>query len=518
MTLSRASVLCVIATIVTCIGIFFQFNFTEWANQLYFNGDNITLALVIKSIIDGQPFHWVFSSQTFLFPEGPLFFISYWLSADLKTALLTNAYLNLALLGIPIYLLGKKLLPKDQDSLISFASFFSLCSLTLVLESTPDINASTILTPVFFVTYYSGVIIVSLFGLVLLSKLPKSNNNHRLFIGLAFILTGGLTYSSDPLYLLQVIAPLVTISLVLYVCNQNLRKAWALVFILAISGLIAGLIIRHWTSSYAVASVGSYIDVTKVGQAFTGLFSIIRNSVDQPFHGLLWLFWGSLFVIHSICTFIFLNRNGATDKFGFDAKLVHLFCIASPLITISGVLLTGNFYTRYLLPLPVFTLLGFSLILPRIVSNRISVSAISGTLVLASSFFLYVYLTFNREPTPNETDVKCYNTYASRFDLHPVGGFWTSRYLTLYSPSEHQVFQVFNDFKPHNWLSNKIDHTNTSINAVIVDHEIKPFLLNQADTEVLGKPTIIYTCQQFRIYVYDQFSDGFRILNERIRQ
>lgn len=518
MTISRAFLLCIFATIVVSIGIYIKFNFSEWSDKVYFDGDNITLALVIKSIVEGQPFRWVFSSQTFLFPEGPLFLVSYFFSVDLKGALLTIAYLNLALLGIPVYLLGRRLLPNAQYGLLGLAMFFSLCSLTLILESTPDINASTIITPFFFATYYSGVIIVSLFELLLISNLVERKDPHRLFLITLFVILGGLTYSSDPLYLLQVIAPLVTVSLILYIHYRCQKESVALAFFLTICSLIAGLMIRHWTSAYTVASVEDYINPTKVGQALTALFLIIAKSINNPFQQFLWFFWPLLFIAHTIYTFKILRKDDATNALNYDARLVHLFCVASPLITLAGVILTGNFYTRYLLPLPMFTMVGFSLMFARIFSARVCFASIFMTLIVTSLCFWTEYTAAPQKPTPNQSDVNCYRSFATRYDLHPVGGYWTSRYLTLYSPGANQVFQVLNDFKPYNWLSNKVDHSNTSINAVIVDHEKKPSLINQVDTEVLGEPTVIYACQQFDIYAYHPSSNGFRILNERIRQ
>ena len=516
MIFNRPFALCVLATIVVSFGIFVQFNLSEWSDQLYFNGDNITLAMVVKSIIEGQPFRWVFSSQTFLFPEGPLFFASYILSGNLQASLITNAYLNLFLLGISVFLLGRKLLRNTQNSFLALATFFALLSLMLVLESKPDINGSTILTPVLYATYYSGVVIVALFSLLLLGAINSAQNNRILFLSFFYIFFGGLAYSSDPLYLLQAFAPLTAASLTLFIVDKKNRKFSVMLFALTIASFAIGLVIRYVTSSYAVASVGNYIDLAKIGLAFTGILSIIRNSIDEPFHAFLWLFLTLLFVVHAVFSLKLLRKDDY--GFGYSARLVHFFFFVSPLITIAGVLLTGNFYTRYLLPLPIFTLIGFSLMLPRVIPNRSTATIVFGTLVFTVCYFCIGYMSTPREPTRNELDVSCYRNFAIRYNLHPVGGYWTSRYLTLYSPSEHQVFQVLDDFKSFNWLSNKIDHSNTSINAVIVDHERKPFLIDHADTEILGSPSIIYTCGQFDIYVYPQPSEGNKILNERIRQ
>ena len=43
---------------------------TDWEINLLYTGDSLVLPLLRESILAGQPFEWVFSSQLFLFPEA----------------------------------------------------------------------------------------------------------------------------------------------------------------------------------------------------------------------------------------------------------------------------------------------------------------------------------------------------------------------------------------------------------------------------------------------------------------
>jgi hypothetical protein len=43
---------------------------TQWENFFFNNSDMLTLPLVQQSIALKEPFHWVFSSQIFLFPRA----------------------------------------------------------------------------------------------------------------------------------------------------------------------------------------------------------------------------------------------------------------------------------------------------------------------------------------------------------------------------------------------------------------------------------------------------------------
>lgn len=518
MTLVRSVFLCVTATLVVYLGICAHFTIAAWSDQLYFNGDNITLALVVKSISEGQPFRWVFSSQTFLFPEGPIYYFAYLLAGDLKSSLLATSFINCVLLVVPILLLGNRIYPRNNSGLESLALFFALFSTNLVLESTPDINGSTILTPVLFATYYSGAVIVALYSLLILPNALSGSFVQRVLSGFILVLLGGLTYASDPLYLLQVLLPLAFGSIVLAITEPSFTKYSKRVVLLTIASLLTGLAIRYWTSPYAVATVGSYINLSKIVDAFSGLFTIIRGSTSEPFHALLWAFWSLLFLAHGFYTLRLLKRAESTSISLLNVRFLHLFLFLSPVITVSGVLFTGNYFTRYLLPLPVFTLVGFSLMLPGLINSRL-VSVL--TLTILAFCGLYFSMNNNaveRGITTNESDVQCFTKVAKENDLHAVGSYWTSRYLTLYAPAEHQVYQVLNDFKPFNWLSNRLDHSKTSINSVIVDRESKPLMITVNDTKTLGKPDLVHACQQFDIYVYKPGSSGHELLNVLIRQ
>jgi hypothetical protein len=85
---------------------------TPWADMFLYNADSITLALIVKSVRAGESFHWVLSSQLFLFPEGLLYAVSSVLVPAVKYSFLLNAFINLICL-FALYFLIAKLILKD---------------------------------------------------------------------------------------------------------------------------------------------------------------------------------------------------------------------------------------------------------------------------------------------------------------------------------------------------------------------------------------------------------------------
>jgi hypothetical protein len=73
---------------------------TDWEINLLYSGDSLVLPLLRESVLAGEPFEWVFSSQLFLFPEGVLYWIVSSFTDNPRAALAGLAVLNLVLLYV----------------------------------------------------------------------------------------------------------------------------------------------------------------------------------------------------------------------------------------------------------------------------------------------------------------------------------------------------------------------------------------------------------------------------------
>lgn len=496
------------------LAIIFHLNRGEWKDAFYYDGDNITLALALKSIVDGERFRWVFSSQSFIFPEGPLFSIAYLISENFKSALLTSTYLNIGLIVGLIFLIARHIHAECKQTLLSITLFIVILIFSFNLEYKPDINSTTIITLILFTTYYVGVLIISLLQIWFYSLASNLVASTRLFVGVLIAFITGLASASNPLFLLQFVAPCLFLSATLFLTHHFRRDA---IFVLytSLAGVVIGFVIRKFLSAYTAASVYSYISIDQIYNAIHNLSLILKAGVDDPSILLLWSFWLLLFIIHGLMFFNLLRLQ--CESAGFAFTLFHAFCVLSPLITLAGVVLSGNHLTRYMIPIPFFTLVGASLIAPTFFRFKWSYSHIAVVLILGTLFTYISYLNFSNAIPNAEKNIECFSNYAKTAYGKFVGSFVTSRYLNLYSDAGTPIYQVNKEFRPLNWLSNRHDHINDKIDHVIVDKRDYPVLITPTDTIILGRPSLVHECHDFYIYRYDHTSKGFKLLNERVQ-
>lgn len=497
------------------LGVIFQLNRGEWKDAFYYDGDNITLALALKSIIDGESFRWVFSSQSFIFPEGPLFSVAYLISENFKSALLTSTYLNISLIAVLIFLIARHIYADYRQTLLSTVLFIVFLIFSFNLEHKPDINSTTIITLILFTTYYVGVILVSLLQIWLYGLASNLVALTRLTVGMLIACSTGFACASNPLFLLQFVVPCLLLGAILTLTHDYRRDA---IFVLCTSlgGAVIGFVIRMFLSVYTAASVSSYISIDRMYSAIASLTLSVHTGVNDPLILLLWSFWLLLFFFHGLVYIYALRQQEGPVGFGFI--FFHAFCILSPIITLAGIVLSGNHLTRYLIPIPFFTMAGAALIAP--VFFRSGLSHFHIVLVLLSGTLLtYISYLNVSKATPNaESNIECFFNYAKETNAKFVGSFATSRYLNLYSNLGTPIQQVDKEFKPLNWLSNRYEHLGDRISHVIVDKQDYPVLITTTDTIMLGRPRSVHECHDFYIYRYDPTSNGYKILNERVRQ
>lgn len=505
------------ATLVACIFltvcvVYSQINFGSWTQLFFYNGDSITLALLIESIKNKESFNWIFSSQTFLFPEVPIYFLSYLLTQNHRVALVANAILNIFILYFFVYLLAKQLYSTILERIVPIILISLFLCLSLILESNPLINSASIVTLLLFNTYYYGSILVALFLLFLMSEIKNKNLNVYSIEFISAVVIGALTYGSNPLLLIYFLVPMLAISL-FYTIGEEGKSVFIKIILAIAICLIIGTLIRRLTSHYIALSVNGYIDLLRMPESFMKLINVLSTSIKTKEIFLLWFMWLILYVFHAAAVFRLIVKN-KSEFVSQTFPFVHLFFILTPVFIIAAVVVSGNYLTRYLIPIPLFTLVGFSLLIPRLVSFRSQCFLIF--CLLAFSIFGIINRLSNPSIVPDvvKSDIDCYVEVAQKKKLISVGSFWTSRYLTLHGG--RNVYQVTNDFNPHNWLSNRYDFSNIIVNSVVVDKAIHPAHLNEKNAAVLGAATNTYECHSFLILYFDEFSDGFNILNKKL--
>ncbi len=487
-----------------------QIGYGAWKELFLYNGDSITLALVSKSIWHAEKFNWVFSSQTFLFPEGPIYFLCYLVSGSFKSALFINAYFNILSIIALLILITRYALEDRSSRLISIIIFLILFSAAILCEANPSININTIVTLILFNSYYSGVVLSSLLILWLLCKIASRDHFSWAYF-ILMVLIGGFTYGSDPLLLLQFLTPLAAVAFV-FLRFPLFRYQAKILLSTTVFSLAVGFLIRYLTSDFISRPVTGYLNFKGIWHSLVELSQIFINSYNTPQIFVLWVFWVVLFLVHFIF-FIRLVTSNKTLQTNYAFQLIHVLCIVIPIITIMGVLVSGNSLTRYLLPIPFFIFIGISLLAPYMLSfKKLFFICLLGFITVSTPAVVRNQSS-ETPPLISEVDLQCYENINKATELISVGSFWTSRYLDLYG--NYRVYQVSKELTPYNWLVNKYEDSHINLNSVVVDKVDHFAHVNAADTEVLGPPSNIFNCTRFNVYQYDKDTLGYSLLNQK---
>lgn len=502
---------------------------TPWRDLLFYDGDNITLALVAQSIERGEPFAWVFSSQSFLFPESLFFALSYWIAGEPIQALLINAGVNFLALFVLMALLSRSVFLKSESvsqsesiwAIRAQTIFFIIVSLALSLEAQPDVNGFTVLSLVGLSTYYVGAILVALTQLGMLAVAWRTDYPPSRIWAIAFIAIGALAFASNPLFLLQAMLPMGLLGLLFFWHARFRAHGKALMLWIGLS-LVLGLGIRMATGFLTVASPLGYVHVDQVVTAVTYLGALIQNLSWGSPYGWWWVGLLGLWLLQ--CFYCVRHwRQWQSDLEGARLLLVHGFLCAAPIVTMITVVMSGNMYTRYFLPVPVCIGMGASLAIADYQRQLQQPFQFAQRIAALLAFSLGGIAMFfqNSDAWENSNyaaSVRCYETMAQTHELRAIAGYWDARYLTLHSSERLKVMQVREDLRPYHWLSNRYVQNDIPMNAVIVSHLQKSGHLTLHDVRVLGEPSALLQCPLFDVYFFSRDTLGFEIINTRINQ
>lgn len=519
-------------------------NTSDWKEFVLGNSDILTLSLVWQSITSAEPFHWVFSSQIFLFPELPIYALASLFGGSFKTTLIINAFINITL----VYVLFRAIISTVSTNKIINISFSLLTTLVIVgLMAIEHREGGNLAMYMFVTTAYYGVILSALFvlytTLLLIKNLPIKENlqKNRLLIGLGFTVSL-LAGVSNPLFFLQFSAPLLVILILLFALKVINKKTFLWLASIQAGAIILSVIIRKvFLSQYfsPLGEITNYIRSQNIIPAIQTYVEMAQNMlggsakqkaeillIGAALVGACVLLVQALYVLKSSRT---AKKKKLSDT---DILLIAIGCLA-PLATIAGAVLTGNPLTRYLLPILFFTPLAFIPLYSAIAQKY--TYAIKISLCVAVAFLLGIALL--KQPVKNLTELKnYYHPGAQCLDAQLAGTphkagvaqYWRARVLQLNSRDGHTLVQTDGSLKRFGWLYNNAAYDLYDLSYVIVD---KPEQVTSQDISkeggfpipasavlyALGQPTAIYNCHDFDIYTYDNSNPGKAILNRTVR-
>ena len=501
---------------------------SAWNDILLYNGDSLVLPLIAGSI-GKEPFEWVFSSQLFLFPEVPLYALSSLFTATPQAALVFNACLNLLILYAALRMIGTLLMPRGTSRLLLVGSSVlstSLFAAFVVLEPSPSVNGVAVATLYLVTTYYYGAVVAGLavFTLTLWFIRSRQSESPRRWVTATYVasvvLIGTLAAASNPLYLFQIVAPLVVTLVVVVFLN---RLGWAEFGIIAGAQLIvtaASMAARIVLAPFLSASVSRYVRTDDMPQSLRILNHVVAELLSSP-SGTLKLTLVSAVFLGSVVLAVRALYAGArpriADRISSLDVFVHVFVTLSVIALLVGFVATGSTTTRYLLPMFVFPVLGAQVVILRVASwlcsrtlagsssrarlaRTLSVSAIAAILTLLALGVLAwgaprVLSASNGERYDYPA---CLDKFLAGTQSDGVASFWVGRQLEVYGSHSGDVLQVDSTLGVDSWMINLASYVDQDFSFVVVDGNI----ITEKSVKPLGAPAAVINCPAYEIYDY----------------
>lgn len=501
---------------------------TTWAGILFDNADSVVLPLMRESLAKGEPQEWVFSSQAFLFPEGMLYAFSSLFSNSIRVTLAINAVLNVVLLYVAFRVIAHLLAHRSRHRFveISIALTSALGFVLLVLlEKNGNVNLSGLATPYLTTTYYYGVVLSGLVTIALILWVTRSfgaiawGRKRVVIFTAVLVAVAALTTFSNPLYLVQVFAPIsVVLLILLFFARASSKRASYMVAVMA-GGIVLGLLFRAAFSRLFPAAIKQYLVLDNIPSSFRQVRLTFNEMMSSGQGALRFLLIGFLLLI-SLVIFVFACYAQARPKLAKRVSTEEIFITG--FVIVSGVSLTvgmvgtGSITTRYLEPLTVFpllTLMSVGIHVLRRMLAEVEKAALRRSLVRyltivagAASALIAILGAASIPAVSRLVDDNQYRTgaclhrYLGNSDRNGVGSFWLSRPVQLYGDQKGEVLQVNSEMSPYEWMINMGSYEKTDFSYVLIDNVSAPSAIDT--TAVLGRPARVVDCGGYDIYDY----------------
>jgi hypothetical protein len=516
---------------------------TNWAGTFLYNADSLALPLMKESILRGEPFHWIFSSQNYLFPEAPIYFLSALFAKSARVAMYINGCLNIVILYALFRSIARQLAHRSRhrfvEITIAIAATFAFVVFVL-LEPAAEVNGRGIATLFLFSTYYDGVILSGLAVIALSLWLtrafgPVEWGRHRVMTyGVAVVVLTSLTAFSDPLYLLQLVAPLAAAALVLVFLG---RLTWRGFWILAVPttlGTIVAVALRAAFSNTFASSIGGYISFPHIPDSLHVLFSTAREMLHTGTGALAIILLGGLLLV-TACVFVFATYAQARPRLAAQIATSEVFIVtfvsASTISLITGMVITGSTTTRYLEPIyvfPILTLVTLGVfILRRLLVGvkraalRRSLSRFAIAVAAVGTVLFMIVGAVNVAPVATSasgkgyTGEKCFDSFVGTSKINGVGSYWSVRPLALYGDSRGAILQAddaHGNLEAFAWINNLGAYVGKKFSFVITDSSNQ---IGPSGIQNLGRPSQVVSCPGYLIYDYSG-THGQSVLNKEI--
>lgn len=460
---------------------------TARAELLFRDGDSLVVALLVRSIGDGEPFDWVMSSVLFL-PEivvfGLLWMLGRLFSLDANAVLTMNAVVNLAgLYGAVRFAAGRRSAGRAPISWSLVAmSAFCVVAMTEASASRDALELASLLTTT---TYYSATVIAVLLSAGLIRRAFDHDGPRARFpvwMGVVAL----VSVLSNPMYAAWATAPLAAILVIAAVYPAARHRALPLLWGL-LGGTVAGWLLRIPLSAWIANDGTEYAQPELWPQSARYYGELLGDRLSTP---LGWL-GTAIVALLVVAAFVLSLRTRS-----IGARLLAVSAWAVPLLVLIGAVALGTHAARYLEPVVFAPILGLvasprAVRMPRRAAVWTMAAASVALLALAG---LSVPRAVSAAQHPND-DLTCVNDWVSASGRTGAGQFWTVRLPKLHLDDASQLVQVDHQLNAYAWLINRSDFAASEVTFLIEDAQSSPWSLG---TDAL--PVGVVPCGQYTIY------------------
>ncbi|WP_353112322.1 hypothetical protein [Microbacterium sp.] len=450
------------AALAIALAVVAQVASTARAGLLFRDGDSLIVALFTRSLFEGQPQDWAFSSVLFI-PEVAVFALLRatlpWLAVD--GLLAVSAVVNvLALYGALRLAAGRSTPGRAPVAWALLATgAFGLLAVTETSSSRDAFEPASLLLTT---TYYSATVIAMLVSAGLVGRTVEHPRRASV---IALGAVAAISTLSNPLYAAWTTAPLA----LLLAARLLRRTTGALAPLLALcGGSFIGFLLRIPLSAWIANSGAGYANPSQWGVALGYYGGLLAERVSSP-GGIL----SAVFVLGMVALCVARTRRGVGG-----ARLIAAAGWLIPLVVVVGAIALGTHAGRYLQPVVFAPLLGLvasprTVRIPRIVVR--TVAAACGAVLLVLSAISIPRLS--GAAAAEDRDLDCVTSWVSSSGRIGGGQFWTVRLPKLHLPDPSRLVQVDHALNGYAWLVNRTDFAAGELTFLVQDAQSTPWAL-----------------------------------------
>ncbi|WP_460802643.1 hypothetical protein [Microbacterium sp. GXF6406] len=430
---------------------------------LFRDGDSLVVALLVRSVADGESFDWVLSSVLFL-PElvvfGMLWAIGALFGIGTNALLVVNAVLNvLALYGALRFVAGAR--RANRSPVLWPVLAIALFCVLAVTEASASRDSFELASLLLTTTYYSATIIAVLLSVGLIRReFDRPSAGRLLPVFLAAV--AAISVLSNPLFVAWATLPL-SVLLAIAAAYQGSRARALPLLGWLVGGSVVGALARIPFSAYIGNDGIGYAQPALWPESLRYYGALLADRVMAPL--------GAVAAIILIALLALAVRRTIRAQ-STGERLVAASAWALPLCVTIGAIALGTHAARYLEPAafaPLLALVASPSSIRPLPTRKAMLAVTASAAVIAVAAATLSVPRAAAASRVLDADLQCVNEWVTASDRTGAGQFWTVRLPKLHLDDASQLVQVDHRLNPYPWLINRQDFTIGEVSFLVED-------------------------------------------------